>query len=223
MKNRILGATVVVMLLLISASCKGDKKNPTAATEPQPVAISNEVTINYKVDPKNSSIKWTGSKPTGEHTGTIAIQSGIIKTTNDAIESASFLIDMKSIAVTDLEGEEKAGLEGHLKGMAAGKEDHFFNVEKFPTATFEITKVSTTAEKTVIQGNLTMRGIKKNISFPATTTIGSAGLTLTTEVFTINRTDWGVNYGSKSLFDNLGDKFIHDDIALQINLKGSKM
>lgn len=223
MKNRILGTATAIVFLLISSSCKEDKKNPTAATEAQAVVSSNDVSVNYKVDPKNSSIKWTGSKPTGEHTGTIAIESGIIKTANAAIESASFLIDMKSIAVTDLEGEEKAGLEGHLKGMAAGKEDHFFNVEKFPTAAFEITKVSNTAGKTVIQGNLTIRGIKKNISFPATTTVSPEGLTMTTEVFTINRTDWGVNYGSKSLFDNLGDKFIHDDIALQVNLKGSKM
>jgi hypothetical protein len=47
-------------------------------------------------------------------------------------------------------------------------------------------------------------------------------MTLNTEVFTINRTDWGVNYGSKSVFENLGDKFINDDIELKISIKANK-
>jgi hypothetical protein len=47
-------------------------------------------------------------------------------------------------------------------------------------------------------------------------------MTLTSEPFTIDRTNWGVNYGSKSIFDNLGDKFISDDIQLTVKLQATK-
>ena len=38
------------------------------------------------------------------------------------------------------------------------------------------------------------------------------------ETFTIDRTKWGINYGSKSIFDNLGDKFIDDDMEITIDV-----
>ena len=70
----------------------------------------------------------------------------------------------------------------------------------------------------MIEGNLTLKEVKKNISFPPSTSLEGDTMVLTSEVFTINRTDWGVNYGSKSVFENLGDKFINDDIELKVNL-----
>ena len=47
-------------------------------------------------------------------------------------------------------------------------------------------------------------------------------MTIESEAFTIDRTKWGVNYGSKSVFDDLGDKFINDDIELKILVSAKK-
>lgn len=223
MKNKLSCSIAILALLITTAACKGEKKNGTEAIDAQPTATASPVAAKYKVAIANSIINWTGSKPTGKHTGTIAIESGIVKTSDQKIVSGSFLIDMKSIIVTDLEGDKKEGLEGHLKGVAEGKEDHFFNVAKYPTAAFEITGVTENAGKSTVQGNLTIRGIKKNISFPATAAATANGMTLTSDPFTINRTDWGINYGSKSIFDNLGDKFIDDAIELQVVLTANKI
>ena len=51
------------------------------------------------------------------------------------------MIDMNSITVLDLEGDYKANLEAHLKGTVDEKADDFFNVNQFPTANFEVTKI----------------------------------------------------------------------------------
>ena len=68
----------------------------------------------------------------------------------------------------------------------------------------------------ILQGNLTIKDETKNIAFPVTVEISENELTLESETFTIDRTIWGVNYGSKSVFDDLGDNFISDDIELKI-------
>jgi len=76
--------------------------------------------------------------------------------------------------------------------------------------------------KKMLQGNLTIKEETKNIQFPVKTSIADEEITLESETFTIDRTDWKVNYGSKSVFDNLGDNFISDDMELTINVKAKK-
>ncbi|WP_298352328.1 YceI family protein [uncultured Dokdonia sp.] len=220
MKKQILNTLAVVALIAVTVSCKGDKTNETDATEAKEVATVVDA-MKFTVDTSASTIDWVGSKPTENHTGTINIESGVVKVAGDKI-TGTFLIDMTSITVTDLEGKGKASLEGHLKGQAEGKEDHFFNVAKYPTAAFEVTGVIEKEGKKMMQGNLTIRDQKKNIEFPVTYSVDGANMTLTSEPFTIDRTNWGVNYGSKSIFDNLGDKFISDDIQLTVKLQATK-
>lgn len=223
MKKQLLTLALIAGLSAITFSCKNEKKNETEAKEAATAASATEVAIKYTAVPAESTIEWKGSKPTGSHTGTIAIESGVVSIKNNALESGNFLIDMNSITVTDLEaGDGKEDLETHLKGDAEGKEDHFFNVKEYPTAAFEITGVSEVDGKSVVNGNLTIKGIKKNISFPVNISSTEETVTITSEPFTINRTDWGVNYGSKSIFDNLGDKFINDEIELKIAVKANK-
>ncbi|AXT53251.1 YceI family protein [Aquimarina sp. BL5] len=222
MKTKLINLFAISALIVAGTSCKGEKKNETEATTAEEVVEAPAEAITYIVDNAASTIEWVGKKPTENHTGTINIAKGKVKTQDGKIQSGSFVIDMASINVTDLEGDQKAGLEGHLKGEGEGKEDHFFNVAKFPNASFEVTGVLEKEDKTSIEGNLTIKGIKKNISFPATSSVEGDTMTLNSEVFTINRTDWGVNYGSKSVFENLGDKFIMDDIELKISLKANK-
>ncbi len=223
MKMNILKITTIIALITSIVACKGDKKNETTATEADVVAVTPVVANKYKAIPAESTIDWSGSKPTGTHTGTITIESGAISVKEGKIESGSFLIDMNTITVTDLEsGKGKEDLEAHLKGTVEEKKDHFFNVADHPNAAFEVTGVSEADGHTILKGNLTIKGIKKNISFPVSVSEEGDIMTLTSETFTINRTDWGVNYGSKTIFDNLGDKFVSDDIELKVTLKASK-
>ena len=222
MKTKVMSMFAAATLVITAISCKGENKNETDAAAAEAVKEAPMEAATYTVDTASSTIEWVGSKPTGEHTGTIAVSDGMIKVNADKIEGGSFTVDMKTITVTDLEGDDKASLEGHLKGEGEGKEDHFFNVAQYPTANFEITGISEKEGKTMIDGNLTIKGVKKNISFPATTSMEGDMMSLTSEEFTIDRTEWNVNYASKSVFENLGDKFVNDDIKLKVMIKAKK-
>ena len=67
-----------------------------------------------------------------------------------------------------------------------------------------------------------MKGVTKEVGFKANITVTDGQVVVTTPQFTIDRTQWGVNYNSKSVFDNLGDNFINDEIGLRINLTAGK-
>src|SRR5690606_10011030 len=122
----------------------------------------------------------------------------------------------------DLEGGKKQNLEKHLRGTAEGKEDDFFNAPKYPTSTFEITKVTSLANDTaathLVYGNLTIRDITKQIGFKANIDVQPGMIKVVTPMFSINRADFGVKYGSKSYFDNLADNFVEDEFQLKIDL-----
>lgn len=203
-------------------SCKNEVKNETEAKEAEEVTEVTDEAAVYIVSAEESKIEWLGAKPTGSHNGTINVKEGEILLGNDIVEGGHFVIDMKSIAVEDLEGDQKESLESHLMGTVEGKEGDFFNVQKYPEADFEITNVENKDGKTWLNGNLTLKETTKNISIPVFIETTDEGITLSSETFTIDRTNWNINYGSKSVFDNLGDKFIKDDIELKVTLKGKK-
>lgn len=170
----------------------------------------------YQIDVSNSNIEWIGKKFTGEHSGNLTFESGEISMVGHGISSANFVIDMTTIDCTDLQGESEEDLESHLKA------EDFFHTKKFPEAS--ITMVSANAQagdkhgnNFDIRANLTIKGITHEISFPAQVQIGDKQVTLKAKVI-FDRTKWGIHYKSKSLFDDLGDKFIYDDIELNISL-----
>ncbi|MEY8848493.1 YceI family protein [Psychroserpens sp. XS_ASV72] len=210
-------------LLVVISSCK-DKANEANTSDAEAAAVSESNSQKYAVNTSESVIEWKGFKPTGTHNGKLMLDNGIFQTSDGKLQSGTFLIDMNSITVEDLEaGNGKEDLEAHLKGTVEGKQDHFFDTAKFPTAAFEITGTeSMAAGKTTLSGNLTVKGQKHNISFPVTITNSGDDMLIESEPFTIDRTKWNVNYGSKSIFDNLGDKFINDDIELKISIKAKK-
>jgi len=171
---------------------------------------------NYEIDTTASTIKWVGKKLTGEHTGMLTMQSGSLAFDKHAIQSGSFVIDMSTINNTDLEGESKADLEGHLKAA------DFFDVEKFPTAKFEITggdalQGDPEGYSQMIIGNLTIKGITNEVSFPAKVTVQGTQLTASAKL-SFDRTKWDIKYKSKTVFPDLGDKFIYDDIDLMLSI-----
>ena len=221
MKKTIFNLFMIAGIAMATVGCKNDKDTKSdAALE---VAVANNEAVEFVIDTTSSVIDWKGEKPTGIHTGTIKLSEGIFKANDSIVESGTFVIDMTSINVTDQTGEDKIKLEKHLMGTAEGQEGDFFNVNKYPEATFEVTGVTTIDGKTMLQGNLTMKEETKNVEFPVTISMNGDTLELTSATFMIDRTKWGVNYGSKSVFDSLGDKFINDNIELTINLVAYKV
>lgn len=216
MKNRFL--TILTLALVITfASCK-DKAQEVETTDAEQAAEVTEVSTKYLVDTNASTIAWKGFKPTGSHTGTIKVESGVFTMNGDAIESGSFLIDMTSLYVTDLpeDTEDHGKLSGHLKSP------DFFDVEAFPASAFEVTGFKSENGKMMLSGNLKMKDVENNISIPVNVTENNGSVTITSETFTVDRSKWNIKYGSKSFFDDLGDKFINDDMELQITIKANK-
>ena len=222
MKTKLSNLFMVCAIAMVVVSCK-DKAAEANTSEAEAATVAESTSEKYTVNIAESVIAWKGFKPTGTHNGTINIENGVFATEKGQLHSGTFLIDMKSIVNIDLEGDYKANLENHLKGTVEGKEGDFFNVTKFPTGAFEITGSEVMeGGKTMLSGNLALKGQKHKISFPVTVTIEGDVMTIASEAFTIDRTKWNINYGSKSVFDNLGDKFINDDMELAITIKAKK-
>lgn len=174
-------------------------------------------TTSFKVDTQKSIILWNAKKVTGEHSGTIKLSGGELSLNGANLAKGSFTINMTTIATTDLQGEWADKLIGHLRS------DDFFSVEKNPTSTFVITKVTPAAAGTItVAGNLTIKGITKALSFPATLAVKGTSLTAIAKGVKVDRTKYDIRYGSKSFFDSIGDKAIDDEFTLDITLVASK-
>ncbi|MBT8259660.1 MAG: YceI family protein [Bacteroidia bacterium] len=208
------------MLFALSVAVIGCKKKADEAETTDAVEVSEaEVTaVKYMANKAESVVSWKGFKPTGTHNGTISLESGVMTVSNGKVESGTFLIDMNSIVNLDMPADSDGNgkLVGHLKSA------DFFDVENYKNAVFEVTGMEEKDGKMMLSGNLTMKEKKNNITFPVTVTESADGVTLASETFTIDRSKWDVQYGSKSFFDNLGDKFINDDIELSLTIKATK-
>jgi len=218
--KRLLPIVFVLSALSLTVACKDKEQAGDAATA---VDASAEA-VAYNVDTAATVVEWTGSKQIASHSGIVKLLTGIVYVKGDKIESGNFTINMNSIQATDVKSaEDKANLEAHLKGTSMDeKADHFFNVRKYPEAKFEITKIGEENGKTMIEGNLTIKGTTKNVKFPATVKVSDTEVTIDSEKFPIDRTQWKVNYGSKSVFSDLTDNFINDEIQLAVKLRAKK-
>lgn len=217
MKKNVLTIAMIFAVILSATSCKKNAAEAETKNAEVPVA-AEPVASKYIADKSASTIEWKGFKPTESHNGTIKLESGVFTLSDNKIESGTFLIDMNSITVLDIPADKSgnAKLVGHLKAP------DFFDVANHTNAAFEVTGISEAEGKTMLSGNLSIKGIKHNITFPVSITENGNELTLASEAFSINRTKWDIKYGSKSFFENLGDKFIKDDIELKINIVAKK-
>jgi len=171
----------------------------------------------YKANASKSEVKWKAAKVSGEHWGYVGIKDGYLELSDGNITGGKFNINMASLTVEDLEDAEWNGkLKGHLNS------DDFFSTGTYKTATLLIKdakKVKGNEYK--ITGDLTIKGIKKPITFPAT--IASEGDKITgTANIKVDRTKYDIKYNSGSFFENLGDKMIYDEFDLMVKLVANK-
>ena len=170
------------------------------------------------IDINNSQINWIGRKVTGEHSGYLKLSNGWIALKNESVTNGILNFDMKTITTTDIESIEwSKKLDEHLMN-----EDFFF-VDSFQTATLKV-KSSTIQDLYlvnplhIITADLTIRGITNEISFPIS--ISSLNNTYTANgSIDIDRTLFNIKYKSKTIFPDLGDKFIYDIFTINFSIK----
>lgn len=186
---------------------------------------SNDVTTttngaSYAIDTTASKIEWKGYKVVKSdqtsHFGTIMFESGEVTVHDGMLESGSFIADMTSMTALDLkdDAEQQNKLNGHLRS------EDFFETEKFPNATFEITKVSKQTEgdyNTLLDGNLTLKGITKPVQFRANVSVTDNEVTIATEPKDISREQFGVKFQMP-----LANGVIKDEINVQIYIKAQE-
>jgi polyisoprenoid-binding protein YceI len=208
------------------ASCSSSPKSHEAEVG-APVSAGEETWTGtrYRIDLNASSLQWTGAKPTGRHTGTIPLISGKLRVKDEMIMNGSFEFDLTGLDISDLEGHRKEKLYNHLQS------DDFFATAQYPSAFFELVDLGIWREDSVsgldpefalteptheVLGNLTLRGKKLGITFPAAIEISDSLLTARAQ-FNIDRTRWGVSYHSESSLDQIAKDNLIDD-RVNINL-----
>ncbi len=172
----------------------------------------------YIIDTNQSKVLWIGSKVTGQHYGTISIKDGYIETDNDSIVGGNIIIDMKTINVLDIKEDKwSKKLEDHLKS------DDFFSVEKYPFASFQIKNAYKflMIENIAIEGNIKIKDKSMQITIPSSIYIDDL-YAKSIGIVNIDRTKFGITYGSGSFFENLSDRMIYDDFIIKFNLLAIK-
>lgn len=222
-----------VCILAVSAaaflvSCQRSGSDKSTTTAPQEVAAEKGAT--YKVNTETSQIKWTGYHKGGlnprigmvKSEGTLAVENGAITGGSLVLDLNSIQTDKSSVDPVTSGGKTSVDLDTHLKSA------DFFDTQKYPTAKFEITKVSPFDAKTdesavaganfVISGNLTLKDKAVNVTFPAKVTVSDTDISLESK-FTINRQDWGLSYGAEG---DPKDWMISQEIDIELNVTANK-
>ncbi len=212
----ILSGTILANGNLGWAATKKSKAKPAAAA---PAATAAAV---YEVDTKTTELRWVGKKVTGQHNGTIRAKSGQILVKDGAVTGGNVVIDMPSIAVSDLTGDSNGKLTGHLKS------DDFFSVDKHPTAEYVITGVRPIlnakegGSNSIVSGNLTIKGATHPLEFEAAIQMQGDTATAKASGVKIDRTLYNIRYGSGKFFENLGNKAIEDTFTLDFDIAAKK-
>jgi len=206
------------------ASCQSDPKADNAQTGEAQQVTAPAGGTSYKADLAQSRVEWTGTKPVGQHHGSLTLKDGGLTVDNNTITGGNFTIDMTSLKVLDKDTNGTSKLAGHLSS------GDFFDVAKHPTAAFEITSVKAGVDSAAgkelvmkdathtVTGNLTLKGVTKSVTFPAKIAVNDAMATADAN-FNIDRTQWGLVYGNDQ---SLGDKFIRPTVNIQLHLVANK-
>jgi len=221
MKNRT-NLILILAPLAVIWSCQGPSGERAVTGE---AGTASRTVSDYETllaDTDNSYIEWIGARPASQHNGTVGLREGHLKVSEGEIVGGDFIIDLENIVVLDItDPGRNARLKAHLES------DDFFDVPNHPEARFEITDVvakdNAAGQPThQITGNLTMRGFTRSVTFDANIEYNDDHITARSVQFLIDRTEWGVNYQSQTVYADLVDRFILDDIALVINLSASR-
>ncbi len=221
-KNQITNLLLACSLVLLAMACEKAPKGDDAKITEKEQAVAATGT-SFVVDTAQSYVKFTGNGVGKNHPGTFKLNYGAVAIDNDSLTGGSFVININSMQMEQQGKDIKEKLRPHLLS------GDFFDASKFGTATFEITNVMPwepkEGEKSLVEGanfsisgNLTLKGVIKNITFPARVDLD--GNTLKAKAnFDIDRRQWQMNYGNDK---TLGDKFISETVNIELHLQALK-
>jgi polyisoprenoid-binding protein YceI len=209
MKALILPCAVLPLLFIASCSNPADDVPAAAVQAPAqnasapsaPPAAGGQF---FAFGPETATIEFVGSKVTGSHNGGFREVAGEFRVVDGKLADTGnkVVIDAASI------WSDNERLTGHLKSA------DFFDVAQFPTATFETTNVEHTGATAKVTGNLTLHGVTKQISFPATVDVSQTGVTAKAE-FSIKRFDFNIKYPGRA------NDLIRDEVVLKLDVKAA--
>jgi len=175
--------------------------------------------FSLSVDPAASRVGWAGRNRNGANWGAAPIAKGEIGFKDGRLASGYFELDMRGLVNENIADQSLAAvLIRHLESR------DFFLADVFPVARFEITHVNTLVGVAAgeanfdIKGQLTLRGVTREMCFPATVERLDDGRITAEAHLDVDRTLFGVNYGSGKLFERLGMHLVHDLVNIQIRV-----
>ncbi|MFL6248905.1 MAG: YceI family protein [Thermoanaerobaculia bacterium] len=204
---------ILTLSLLVLPACKSEIDNKPAAevsaassdTTPTSTQSAAATTSSAPVIKEKSKIEFVAAKVTRDHHGQFKAFDGRIDYAGTQPARISFDIDLNSVE-TDTEK-----LTGHLKTA------DFFDVAKYPKATFTSTSIapapagSPNGTTHILKGTLDLHGTTKDIEIPVIAQQTADGVHTTSE-FTINRQDWGISYRGAA------DDLIKDNVLIKLDL-----
>jgi polyisoprenoid-binding protein YceI len=207
---------ITLSLLVAGLGCKdptaGKPKAEISSATPAPAAPPTNTPSSgaesLAIDPSVSKVDWVASKVTKSHNGKFSQFNGKIDLVGGKPEASKVTVEIDTNSVES----DNPKLTGHLKSA------DFFDVAKYPKATFTSTEVkpggSGGATHTVT-GVLDLHGVKKSITFPAKVTVGDSDVAVQAE-FSLNRKDFNINYAGAA------DDLIRDDVLLKLDVKAPR-
>lgn len=199
-------------LLAASASVVSVSVAALANTAPAKGAAKG---ATLTVDASKSKVAWVGRKKLGSsHNGTVGVKSGTVTMGPKTLTGGEIVIDMTSLAVSDIPASDanNAKLDGHLESA------DFFDVAKHPTSTLVVSSAKDLgAGKHEVKGKITIKGTTHDVTFPVDVK-QAGGETMAMGKLSLDRTKFGVKYGSGNFFKLAADKVIEDTFDLDFTL-----
>jgi len=192
--------------------------NPVVSSEDK-VIVSGE----YTFDIESSIISWQAQKkliPGYIDKGTFSLSAGGVVFDQNGIPTMGTIeVALDSLVVTETGiGEGFNGLAGDMLS------ERFLDIKKYPTATFMVSSVEEKRKNLFeMTGELTLKGVTQSVIVPMTIQSLGGGVITLTGVLEIDRTVFGITFGSDKFFDNLGDKVIDDTVRIGLSLQASRI
>lgn len=167
----------------------------------------------YQFDSEKSVLGWFGEKKLvpSSHSGTVNVKSGSLEVSEGVVVNGEVVVDMTSIALA--EGDNGGNrLLNHLAS------NDFFAVEDYPEARLVVTSAEKTDTGYNVMADLTIRDKTNPVTFSMMPISGPADELVLTGELTFDRSLYGVEFGSESVFENLGDQIIKDEVVLNFAL-----
>lgn len=214
MKNLFIAFSIIGL-----AACSSGPNGDKALVE-EAQTVDSSTGSSVLIDLATSKVGFVGNGVGKNHPGYFRLSEGSVTVKDGKLAGGKFVIDTKSLELEQKDEMFQTKLRGHLLGA------DFLDAEKYSSALFEVTSVEAftpaAGDTSIIEGanfkvsgNLTLKEVTKNVTFPAKIEAGAANFSALAS-FNVDRKLWGINYGNDK---SLKDKFISEIVNISLDIK----